>query len=95
MRTIHHLDGDPLNNDPSNIRIIRDDDNRPLPLYLECPMCGKDEVFVLSKQSGSTGYCFAEKREWSLVEGKNYWPCVACGTEYLSVSNKCSDGCVN
>lgn len=41
-----------------------------LPMYLDCAMCDAGESFVISKQDPSTGYCFAEKREWTLVAGE-------------------------
>ncbi len=46
---------------------------KPLPCYLECAMCCADESFVISKQDPSTGYCFAEKREWTLAAQNTGW----------------------
>lgn len=56
-------------------RIVLAGDNVPteLPTYLECAMCSASEAFVISKQDPSTGYCFAEKREWTLKAARNYW----------------------
>lgn len=37
-----------------------------LPFYLDCPMCDEAETFVISRQDPSTGYCFAEKKAWTV-----------------------------
>lgn len=40
--------------------------------YLECAMCGASRAFVISPTDPSTGYCFAEKREWVLNGGRKF-----------------------
>lgn len=62
---------------------------------LECAMCGAAAAFAISPLDPSTGYCFAEKREWVISAARNYFRCAVCGTEYLAADNQCSISCLN
>lgn len=80
-RKMERTDIDYANPDelPTAPRIIAADDpirdigkepvKLPLPMYLECAMCGAPDSFVISPFDPAVGYCFKEREEFCIMKG--------------------------
>ena len=66
--TVDHIDGNPRNNDYSNLRILKRDDHAKVEvkrlkrMQFKCPMCGK--TFWLSGKNYTTLFGIEKEEKW-------------------------------
>lgn len=84
---IHHIDGNPSNNDISNLQLMTQSEHMKLHMPMRkqiCEVCGK-EFESRGNLSGKSRFCSSKCRsDWDHKNRREIRICVECGKEFIT-----------